>query len=218
MNIRSQLSRDELQRHFQIVAEATLAETVKVNGRVLHPLLPKTAEELFVFWDAGGSVLAILNGEVVGHATIEPLLNGWFEIGAVWVRKDLRGQKNRHLHIGYRLYKALLEKHASNKFLITTTITPAIMVLTLRVGMVPVRYKDLPPEVWRATCVCPMEKTGVLRSDNVPLCKIKDDGCFVFVSGQTREHIGSPEPLKLPVPRPTDEVHIPKDDILFFLS
>lgn len=214
MNLCSQ----QLWQHLQTVCHATKTEKIVVNGHEMHPLLPKEPEELLAFWNAGGSVLAVLNDRVIGHAAIEPLLNGWFEIGAVWVAEDFRGKENRHLHMGYRLYKALLERHGRDKFLITTTITPAILVLALRVGMVPVRYRDLPPKVWQATCVCPAKKTGVERSDNVPHCKIKDDGCFVLVSRQTWEHIGSPEPLNLPVSKPTDEVHIPEDGITFFLS
>ena len=210
------ISPEDLQGYLRIVAEATRNEVVTtVSGERAHPLLPKTEEELFRFWNAGGSALAILNGEVVGHATIEPLSEGWYEIGAVWVRKDLRGgQGGTHHHVGYRLYKALLERH-HDKFLITTTITPAIIVLGLRVGMVPVRYENLPREAWQATCVCPVEKTGVERYENVPSCKIKNTGCIVLVSQEAWRHIGQPEPHTTPV-QPQGDAQIPQDDIEFF--
>ncbi len=75
-----------------VVAAATSSSHIVVNGTTMQPLLPKTVDELFSFWEQGLSAIALHGDEIVGHGAIEPLTaDNWYEFGAVWVHPSVRG-------------------------------------------------------------------------------------------------------------------------------
>lgn len=200
-----------------VVAAAITSSTIVVDGVTVAPLLPKTVEDLLGFWNAGLSAIAVRDGRVIGHAAIEPLCDGWFELGAVWVDPSVRGAEGKHSHVGLRLYRALLAAHRE-KNILATTINPAAMTVGWRVGMVPILYEQLPQEVWAATCCCPAGKTGVPRSENVPHCALKQKICFVRITSETWTRLGCPEPCRLPVGKPTEPALVVNDDIVILLA
>lgn len=205
-----------------VVADATRSSSVVINGTTMAPLLPKTVDELYQFWRQGLSAIAICDGQIVGHAAIEPLTYGlWHEIGAVWVHPDFRGRalaNGQHPHVGFRLYRALLDRHGADMNILATTINPAAMMVGWRVGMVPLGYDQLPEHVWKATCCCPSQKTGVPREENVPRCGMRQSTCFVRVTHETWVRLGRPEPCTLPVSAPTTAATVPNDDIVILLA
>lgn len=204
-----------------VVASATASSHIIVSGTTMAPLLHKTADELFAFWQQGLSAIAVRNGQIVGHAAVEPLTEDWFELGAVWVHPDVRGQtlerNGSHPHVGLRLYQAILERHRE-KNILATTINAAAMVVGWRVGMVPIGYDQLPRHVWEATCCCPSQKTGVSREQNVPHCGMRQQTCFLRVTRETWNRLDRPEPCALPVRAPTTLAIIPHDDIVILLA
>lgn len=204
-----------------VVASATASSSIVVNGATMAPLLPKSADELYAFWTNGLSAIAVHNGEIVGHAAIEPLTTGWHELGAVWVHPSMRGRglgsSGTHPHVGLRLYQAILERHRE-KNILATTINAAAIVVGWRVGMVPIGYDQLPRNVWEATCCCPSQKTGVSREENVPHCGMRQRTCFVRITRETWQRLDRPEPCALPVPPPTTAATIPDDDIVILLA
>ncbi len=208
MNIRDLLS---------VAAAAISTSSIIVNGTTMAPLLPKTADDLIGFWNAGLSVIAIQNDRIIGHAAIEPLIGEWFELGAVWVDPSARGAEGKHPHVGLRLYRALLERHRE-KNILATTVNPAAMTVGWRVDLVPILYEQLPQEVWAATCCCPATKTGVPRDQNVPHCTMRQKSCFVRITSKTWQRIGCPEPCTLPILRPESSATIPDDDIVILLA
>ena len=195
----------EIWRNLEIVARATKEETISVSGKTVSPLLPKQAHELYQFWKQGLSVLAFnADNEVIGHAAIEPLIESqnWYELGAVWVRRDHRGcGDHKHRHVGLRLYNSLLSRH-EDKNILATTVNPAAMVVGYRARMVALPYRALPINVWQTTCCCPSSKTGTLQ--NVPYCQLRERSCFVRVTKQTWERLGCPAVSRLPIALPTD--------------
>ncbi|MEK7632713.1 MAG: hypothetical protein AAB473_02890 [Patescibacteria group bacterium] len=208
---------DKIFRLLSVVAEATASTSIIVNGTAMAPLLPKTTEELAILWKQGRSAIAVRNGRIVGHASVEPLTNRWNELGVVWTDPGLREEGGPHRHVGLRLCSALLERHRE-KYILMTTVNPAMMVVGWRTGMVPIRYDQLPEAAWRATCCCPEDKTGVPRKENVPHCRLRLLGCFVQVTWETWNGMDRPEPCTLPVCAPTSAVTIPRDDINILLA
>jgi N-acetylglutamate synthase-like GNAT family acetyltransferase len=215
------MSEQDIRRHLAVVAAATASERVLVNGALLSPLLTKSEDDLYEFWRQGLSAIALKNGEIVAHAAIEPLAEGnWFELGAVWTREDVRGKVDGlHQHVGLRLYQAILARHRE-KNILATTVNRAAMIVGWRVGMVALTYSQLPRHVWEATCCCPTSKTGVERALNVPHCKMRETLCFVRVTKETWERLGSPFPRNLPIDFSAHqaEVVIPHDDLVIVLS
>lgn len=204
-----------------IVASATASSSIVVNGTAMAPLLPKSADDLYAFWEHGLSAIAVRNNEIIGHAAIEPLTAGWHELGAVWVHPSMRGRglegNGTHPHVGLRLYQAILERHRE-KNILATTINAAAMVVGWRVDMVPIGYDQLPRNVWEATCCCPSQKTGVPKAENVPHCVMRQRTCFVRVTRATWRRLNQPEPCSLPVLAPTTAATIPNDDIAILLA
>jgi len=187
------------------VAEATRTETIQVGDIRMSPLLAKTAEELLTYWRSGLSAMAVSSeGEVLGHAALEPLAPAWFELGAVWVREDCRGAGGYYKRVANALYRVLLAAN-TEKNILATTINPAALGLGRRIGLVPISYESLPSEIWNATCCCPAEKTGVPRGENVPGCQLKEKLCFVRVTQETWERLGRPQVIQLPGLAPAHE-------------
>lgn len=215
------MTRNTIRELLSVVADATTSSHIVVHGAVMHPLLPKTTDELLSFWDQGLSAIALRNDEIVGHAAIEPLVDDWYELGAVWVHRLVRGSttasKGQHPHVGLRLYRAILERHRERNIL-ATTINGAAMTVGWRAGMKPISYDQLPKRVWQATCCCPMQKTGVAREQNVGGCRMQETTCFVRVTTETHERMGGPPLVELPVGKPTSIAVIPSDDIVILLA
>lgn len=197
-----------------VVAQATQTTHIVVNGETMAPLLPKTVQQLHEFWRQGLSAVALRNGTVVGHAAVEPLIDGWHELGVVWTDPRLRTHGGPHHHVGLRLVQALLARHRE-KNIIMTTVNGAMMTVGWRVGMVPLRYEQLPDAVWRATCCCPAQKTGTANNAK---CKLRQETCYLQVTRGTWERMGNPEPCTLPVPKPTTPVTLPNDDIIILVA
>jgi hypothetical protein len=184
----------------------------------MSPLLTKTPEELMAYWRSGLSAMAISpTEEVLGHAALEPLIPGWFELGAVWAREDCRGTKGVYKQVAARLYETLLGQN-TDKNILATTINPAALGLGRRIGLVPISYNSLPREVWEATCCCPAEKTGVPRTENVPNCLLRENICFVRVTKETWQRIGTPPMIELPGLAPAHETKILDSDFRIVLS
>lgn len=200
-----------------VVADATALSQIVVDGATIAPLLPKTVDELHNFWKLGLSAIAVRNGQIVGHAAVEPLTEDCYELGVVWTDPNLREDGGPHRHVGLRLCRALLERHREKRILMTT-VNPAMMVVGWRTDMVPIAYGDLPESAWRATCCCPQSKTGVPREQNVPHCALRERTCFVQVTRETWQRLDRPEPCTLPVPAPTTAAAIPDDDIVILLA
>lgn len=144
------------------------------------------------------SAIAVCDGQIVGHAAVEPLTEHWHEIGAVWTDPKPREGGGPHRHVGLRLCSALLERHR-DKCIIMTIVNPAMMVVGWRTGMVPITYDQLPEAAWRATCCCPQNKTGVPREQNVPHCALRQRTCFVQVTRETWRRLDRPVSCTLPV-------------------
>lgn len=200
-----------------VVADATASSTIIVNGAAMAPLLNKSADELFSFWQQGLSAIALCDGRIIGHAAIEPLTEGWHELGVVWTDPAIRRESGPHRHVGLRLCNALLERHCE-KHILMTTVNPAMMVVGWRTDMVPIAYDQLPEAAWRATCCCPQSKTGVPREQNVPRCALRQRTCFVQVTKATWHRLDRPKPCTLPVSAPTTAAIIPNDDIVILLA
>lgn len=211
----------DIRAHLETVANATRDARILVGGVPFSPLLPKSADDLLAFWNAGLSAIALnADGMIIGHAAVEPLIRDWFELGAVWIHPDYRGttKKGSRHHVGLRLYLAILGAH-EEKNILATTVNPAAFVVGWRVDMVPVPYESLPRDVWKATCCCPKEKTGVPSEQNVPWCMLRQNRvCFVRVTRQTFTRMGMPETTTLPVSRPTDTPIITDDGVRIVLS
>jgi hypothetical protein len=175
----------------EIVAEATQRE---------NALLPKTASQLIAQWARGLTVLRFDSDHVIGHATLWPLTRDhwgrdWFELGTVWVHPAHRGH-----HLSAHMYVELFGNHPERNILATTTVYASILIgMRPEVGLVLVRYAALPEEVRQATCCCPAKKTGTV--DN-RFCQLRDARCFVRVTRQTWERLGSPVTMSVPAPPP----------------
>ena len=230
------LSPRQARPYLETVDAAVRKERIEVHGRSVSPFANASMYSLGKAWSAGHSAMAFneLN-DVIGHAMLD-CIGGpdprklWFELRAAWVREDYRGSPQKtpdeHSHVGYRLYKALLDAH-QEKSIFETSVTKAAWVVGTRLGMVPIRLPTLPNDVWRKTCSCPKDRTGVDPSNNVPHCIIRDEECFLRVPKQTWERMGKPTPVDfdqdpkvtphiLAVPR--DAPVIPTDDIRVILS
>lgn len=118
-----------------------------------------------------GNSMFILNeaGEPIGHTRlveltkVESASGEWYELGSTWVNETYRGH-----NLNVLLYQEFLSMHADKNILATTT-NEASVVVGKKLGFVMIPRKRLPEEVWRASCVCSVEKTGV--ADNAE-CKL----------------------------------------------
>lgn len=150
------------------VASATCEESA---------LLSKTAAELRAQHREGLTAIRFDGGLVVAHATLWPLVDGWYEIGTVWVAPTHRGH-----NLSAELYRELFDAHPERNILCTTT-NPAAMRVGHLVEMRGVAFSALPQRILRETCCCPRAKTG--SDDNVARCRMRDIACVVHVTKET---------------------------------
>ncbi len=118
----------------------------------------------------------------------------WYELGTFFVRPEYRFGRT-HLPIGDQLYARLLEEQPEKNILGTTGNKKAIHT-GARHGMQMIRFGQLPEAVRRATCICPIEKTGATNNFH---CRAKDSLCRVRVSTPTWDRMGRPERLFRPL-------------------
>lgn len=176
------------------------AQIEAITGAEPH-LLTKTREQLEPAARDGRVTLAIDTGErgrVVGCIILWDLGRDhtgamWYELGTFVVVPDHRYKARgpKAMPIGDALYRRLLHTHRDKNILATTTNIHAIHI-GQRHGMQMVSFTDLPPGIHRATCICPMDKTGA--TDNIT-CRIKDRSCRVRVPFPTWARIGYPQRL-----------------------
>lgn len=117
----------------------------------------------------------------------------WYELGTFFVEPFWRFSQTG-LPIGDWLYQHLLDLHR-DKNIIGTTTNPSAIATGMRHGMQMVSFSDLPITIHRATCCCPVEKTG---TENNMRCPLKDAQCRVRVTTQTWERMGRPTRLSYP--------------------
>lgn len=170
-------------------------------------LLTKTSAELRSVAEDGHIIIAVdtkRNHVVVGcialwdltenhkqritSLTTNPLAH-WRELGTLWVKPEYRFHGDRHMPLADALYRRILALNQSENILATTTNLAAVH-LGMRHGMQMIPFHTLPKNIHEATCVCPMEKTGVTNNMHCPL---KDKTCFVRVPFPTWRRMGKPQ-------------------------
>lgn len=134
-------------------------------------LLPQGPMELLKQMLLGRSLVIFYDGQIIGHASMWPLLDNWYELGTVWVHPDYR-----HHGIGKIVFSEIVKAHKTRQFMLTTT-NPIIMKLSHENGLHNASFWQLPQSVHQATCVCSSTKTG---TDNNMICQIKDKKCQAF--------------------------------------
>lgn len=169
-------------------AFALLVEGMSGEPHLLHP-----SKEAIVtsFKDGLGCVLlCLLEGKVsvVGFCRLIPLVlhNGemWYEFGSVYVAADLR-----NLGVSTAMYQSFLLRHKEKRILATTTNMSAVAV-GRKVGMVTILRRDLPLDVWQASCTCDSAKT---KSESSATCTLAHGEskagslCYFRVTKETNE-------------------------------
>ncbi|MBI4256830.1 hypothetical protein HY626_02110 [Candidatus Uhrbacteria bacterium] len=180
-------------------------DDIEALTRAEPHLLTKTREDLKPTVQERRIVIAVdrAHGDrVVGCIVLWPLCHDeksqmWCELGTFMVIPAYRYGRTG-LPIGDGLYHHLLQTNRDKNILGTTTNLKAIHT-GMRHGMHMISFHQLPSSVHRATCICPIEKTGA--SDNL-YCRIKNGragfvGCHVRVSTPTWERMGRPQTLPL---------------------
>lgn len=134
-------------------------------------LLEQNAENLWGQFQENLSVVVVFEGRIVAHVTLWPLSDGWFELGTLWVDKT-----HRQHGLGHIVCREVLTKRES---ILLTTTNPVVWQISEDIGMRHVSFRDLPPHVHHATCVCPPKK--IEGATNQMLCPLKDKVCRVYV-------------------------------------
>jgi len=163
---------------FLLTKTRTELEPAAKDGRVLIAIDTDDAHNVvgcIVLWDLEVSELGV----------------SWYELGTFFVHPTYRFG-HTHLPIGDQLYARLLDEHVDKNILGTTGNKKAIHTGE-RHGMKMIRFGQLPESVRRASCICPIEKTGA--TNNVH-CRAKDITCRVRVSTPTWERMGRPHLLE----------------------
>jgi hypothetical protein len=155
-------------------------------------LLKKTRVDLEPAVQDNRVIVAFSDIEVVGCIVLWDLAPDetgemWYELGTFLVVPTMRFNLSG-LPIGDVLYRMLLEQHRGKNILGTTTNHKAIKT-GRRHGMQMIAFSQLPEAVRAASCICPVNKTGV--NDN-RYCRIKDGLCRVRVSFNTWVRMGRP--------------------------
>ena len=108
---------------------------------------------------------------IVGHATLWPLIDDWYELGGLWTNPN-----NREHGMCATLMGMVLP--FQKKVMLTTT-NPIVWHLSEKLGMRQIPFPDLPDRVHRATCVCqPHKINGCI---NQTLCPLKDRECRSYI-------------------------------------
>jgi len=170
--------------------ESWYAQVEAITRAEVH-LLTKTREDLEPAARNGRVIIAVdtsAGNRVVGCIVLWELdrdADGvmWYELGTFLVSPEYRfgSDSPKAMPIGDALYRRLLAEHQDKNTLGTTTNRAAIKT-GRRHGMQMISFGRLPIAIHRATCICPIEKTGV--ADQMR-CRIKDQLCRVRVSYET---------------------------------
>lgn len=132
------------------------------------------------------------NNTIVGCIALWPLnvaIGGiqWFELGTVFVAPAYRHPQSG-LDIADELHRQVI-KLANGHNIMSTTTSSNERKAWQRVGLITIRFSDLPPEVLRATCVCPFYKIGVAN----PLgCPARDGSCVTAIARETMARLNLP--------------------------
>ena len=167
-------------------------------------LLTKTRTELEPAARDGRVVIAIdtqASNRVVGCIILWELERDqsgqmWCELGTYVVARAYRFKSGTHrsMPIGDILYRMFLDRYRNSNILGTTTNIKAIHI-GQRHGMQMISFDQLPPEICKATCICPPDKTGT--QDNWQCCQ-RNEKCRVRVPFATWRRMGSPTRLAYP--------------------
>lgn len=173
-------------------------DEIEIITKAEPHLLTKTREQLEPAVQAGLVTIAIdttANDRVVGCIVLWELCQDkqgrtWYELGTYVVDEEYRYKaKGPHaMPIGYALYHSLLYTHRDKNILGTTTNKRSIHIGRHH-GMQMISFTQLPPEVQRASCICPPTKTKA--TDNAH-CQILDKSCRVRVTRPTWIRMGMP--------------------------
>jgi GNAT superfamily N-acetyltransferase len=190
--------------------KAMLKEIVryKLNGNSEEIIKPETFEKISSSFLTEKSLMAALAGHLaqsytdglavlaldenenpVGYTRLQYLLThehplgAWFELGSTWVAPTYRGRG-----ISKSMYELFLPLHREKNILATTTNLAALSVGE-KMNFVKIPRKELPEPVWRASCICPIEKTGVHENTNCILAWSEKRGikepCWFRVTQET---------------------------------
>jgi hypothetical protein len=176
-------------------------DEIEAITRAEKHLLTKTRKQLEPAANAGRVTIAIDTSDdyrVVGCIVLWELCEDeggvmWYELGTYVVSEEyrFRARGPHAMPIGDALYHNLLYTHRKKNILGTTTNTRSIHI-GMRHGMQMLSFAYLPEAVRRASCICPVDKTGV--TDNWS-CHILDTQCRVRVTRPTWVRIGMPHRL-----------------------
>jgi GNAT superfamily N-acetyltransferase len=157
-------------------------------------LLAVSPDHLEQSYLEGLAVIAFSSeGKPIGHTRLHYLLTelhplgAWFELGSTWIHPNFRGQG-----IAKTMYELLLPFHREKNILSTTTNLVAYIVAE-KMGFVRIPRKQLPSQIWQASCTCPSDKT---HADENGLCKLAwseheniDNPCWFSVTPETFERL-----------------------------
>lgn len=192
--------------HIQYLSGAELTQTSWWPGQIVaatereEHLPEKTFTQLKRIAEQGLVIVATdstRNHLVVGSVALWPLGKDeegheWYEMGTLWVHKEYRHSGKKNTRIAHALFRRCLMTHADKNILANTTNNTAIH-FGIRHDMVNISFYILPKAIHRTTCVCPVSKTAT--TDNMS-CPIKDGMCRLFVTHETWQRIGTPDPLR----------------------
>ncbi len=122
------------------LSEAFHKETTVLNTRIS----PENLKNLYV---RGLSIVKFLHDEMVGHICAWPVADGFFEVGSVWVRPDLRTHG-----VGNSLFEEIKElAQLNNGIVFNITISPYALKAGARVDFN--LHQDWAyPVPWHLTC------------------------------------------------------------------
>lgn len=171
------------------------AEQLAAITRREPHLLAQSAADIADHGRAGRVILAVdksAESQLVGSIALCPLhveTNGrpWFELMMVYVEEKYRFPLTG-LDLVDELHRQIIRLAEGNNLLSTTT-NPSEVKSGIRVGLVHISFRHLPPNVHRATCICPSDKIGV--ADPL-ICPKRDHACVARISRETREQLDRP--------------------------
>lgn len=165
---------------------ATCQKIAKAFEEEKHLLAIEPSEILLSFLNELSVIGLNEKREPVCHTRLIPL-NGWFELGSTWVHPDYRSQG-----LNLAMYRKFLPRHIGKDIFATTT-NPSSLKVGEQLGFVTVTRKQLPIEVWQASCVCPKSKTGEQGPQRCHLAFGENQGlslCYYRITPETAERHG----------------------------
>ena len=157
---------------FRLVRLADTFVELSEHFKIEKHLLNKSPEELMKQFLNGLSVVAFSGLQIVGHLTLWPLLDDWYESGSIWVHPSARCEG-----LATTLKKELVRRSPHLNVLSTTT-NSVVMRMNGTLGIPELNFWDLPLEIHRATCICSAEKMQAECFEN---CQLKNQQCRLFV-------------------------------------